>query len=105
MPHCKITVIKRTFHQDLVDDYLEEESRPRGPCECFKEGEEFVVDLSKAPGDFHNRCPWAWADIYKALNNVSSGANTIGAKKPGFVIVGCTDWFRPVIFKIERLCP
>ena len=105
MPHCKITVLKRNFHQDLVDSYLEEENRPKGPCECFKEGEEFVIDLSKPPGDFHNRCPWAWADVYKAINNVSSGANTIGAKQSGFVIVGCTDWFRPVIFKIEKLDP
>lgn len=101
--HCKITVLKRTFHQDLVDAFIEEGNKPPGPCECFKEGEEFIVDPSKPPGDFYNRCPWAWADIYKSLINVSSGANMIGAKEKGFVISGCTDWFRPVIFKIERL--
>ncbi|MGD8544764.1 MAG: TIGR04076 family protein [Candidatus Bathyarchaeota archaeon] len=103
IPQCKITVLKKTFHQDLVDTYLEEGWRPSGPCECFREGEEFIVDPSKPPEEFHNRCPWAWADIYRAIMNVSSGANTIGAKKQGLVIVGCNDWFRPVIFKIERL--
>ena len=103
IPCCKITVLKRTFHQDLVDTYLEEGCRPQGPCECFHDGQEFIVDPSKAPGEFYDRCPWAWADIYKAIVNVASGANLIGAKQPGFVIAGCNDWFRPVIFKIERL--
>ena len=103
VPRCKITVLKRTFHQDLVDTYLEEDCRPQGPCECFKEGQEFIVDPSKAPEEFSDRCPWAWADIYKAILSVASGANMIGAKQPGFVIVGCNDWFRPVLFKIERL--
>jgi uncharacterized repeat protein (TIGR04076 family) len=103
MPRCKITVLKRTFHQDLVNTYLEEECRPQGPCECFHDGQEFIVDPSKPPQEFHNRCPWAWADIYKAIVNVASGMNLIGAKQPGFVIASCHDWFRPVIFKIERL--
>jgi len=103
MPRVRITVLKRTFHQDLVDTYLEKGCRPQGPCECFKEGQEFIVDPSKAPGEFLNCCPWAWADIYKAIVNVASGANMIGAKEPGIVIAGCNDWFRPVIFKIERL--
>jgi uncharacterized repeat protein (TIGR04076 family) len=103
IPQCKVTVLKRTFHQDLINTYLEEESKPQGPCECFKEGEEFIVDPSKAPREVYNRCPWAWADIYKAILNVASGGNTIGVKYPGLVIVGCNDWFRPVIFKIERI--
>jgi len=103
IPRCKITVLKRTFHQDLVDTYLEEGCKPQGPCECFQEGQEFIVDPSKAPGEFCNRCPWAWADIYKAILSVASGANMIGAKQPGIVLAGCNDWFRPVIFKIERL--
>ena len=102
VPCCKITVLKRTFHQDLINTYLKEGCKPQGPCGSFKEGEEFIIDPSKAPGEFHNRCPWAWADVYRAILNVASGANMIGAKQPGFVIAGCNDWFRPVIFKIER---
>ena len=103
---CKITVLKRTFHQDLVNTYyrsIEEDSKPQGPCECFKEGQEFIVDPSKMPKEFYTRCPWAWADIYKAILNVSSGANMIGGKRPGVIIAGCTDWFRPVIFELEKL--
>jgi uncharacterized repeat protein (TIGR04076 family) len=26
-----------------------------------------------------------------------------GMKQRGTLIVGCTDWFRPVIFKVERI--
>lgn len=26
-----------------------------------------------------------------------------GIKQRGTVITGCTDWFRPVIFKVERI--
>jgi len=29
--------------------------------------------------------------------------NIIGMKQNGTVITGCTDWFRPVIFKVERI--
>ena len=83
--------------------YLEEECKPKGPCECFKEGEEFIIDHSQKPKNFIARCPWAWADIYKDVLSVASGANMIGAKQSGMTITGCTDWFRPVIFKIERL--
>jgi len=103
IPRCRITVLKRTFHQELVDEYLEDDCKPRGPCECFKEGQEIIIDPSKAPEEFYTRCPWAWADIYKAILSVASGADMIGAKRNGTTIAGCTDWFRPVIFKIERL--
>jgi uncharacterized repeat protein (TIGR04076 family) len=26
-----------------------------------------------------------------------------GIRQPGIIIAGCTDWFRPVIFKVERM--
>ena len=58
MPSCKITVLKKTFNQDLIDEYLQEECKPRGPCECFEEGQEFIINPSQVPKEFHNRCPW-----------------------------------------------
>ena len=103
MPLCKITVLKRTFHRDLVEEYLEEECKPPGPCECFEDGQEFVIDPSGVPEEFYSRCPWAWASIYKDILSVASGANMVGMRQPGTIITGCTDWFRPVVFKIERL--
>jgi len=103
MPQCRITVLKRTINQDLIDKYLDDSYRDIGPCECFEEGQEFVIDPSKVPEDFCARCAWAWADIRKDILAVASGSDIVGMRQPGTVITGCTDWFRPVIFKVERI--
>ena len=103
MPQCKITVIKRTVNRDLVDAYLEDEYKKHGLCEFFREGQEFVIDPSTMPEDFCACCAWAWADIRKDILTVAVGGNVPGIKQRGTVITGCRDWFRPVIFKVERL--
>ncbi|KPJ53310.1 hypothetical protein AMJ39_05225 [candidate division TA06 bacterium DG_24] len=104
MPRCKITVLKRTLDQDLIDEYLEDTYRGLGPCECFRDGQEFVIEgheeLAKVPEGF---CPWAWADIRKDILTIQVGGDMPGMKRAGTAITGCTDWFRPVIFKLERM--
>ena len=40
MPKCKITVLKRTFNRDLIDEYLDDPYQDIGPCECFEERED-----------------------------------------------------------------
>ena len=102
MHKCKITVLKRTINQDLIDEYLDDPYKDRGPCDCFEEGEEFLIDPSVVPEDFCARCAWAWTDICKDILTVAMGANMPGIRQPGTVITGCTDWLRPVIFKVER---
>jgi uncharacterized repeat protein (TIGR04076 family) len=103
MPKCRITALKRTLNQDLIDEYLEETYKGTSLCECFEEGEEFIIDPNGVPEDFSNRCIWAWADIRKDIMTVAMGANMPGIKQPGMIITGCTDWLRPVIFKVERI--
>lgn len=104
LPKCKITVLKRTVNKDLIEEYLEEELKNTGPCDCFEDGQEFVLeavdDFQKVPEDF---CHWAWADIRKDVMTVAYGGNVSGIKQSGTIITGCTDWFRPVIFKAERI--
>ena len=101
MPRCKITVLKRTFNQDLIEKYLVDEAKNMKPCELFEDGQEFVVDrYYRAPEGF---CDWAWADIRRDMLILAYGGSMPGMRKPGTLIVGCTDWFRPVIFKVERL--
>jgi len=101
MPKCKITVLKRTINQDLIDKYLEDEYQGIGPCDCFSDGQEVVIDdYSGVPEGF---CASAWADIRKDMLAVAMGANMPGIRQPGAIIAGCLDWFRPVIFKIERI--
>ena len=101
MPRCKITVLKRTINQDLIDEYLDDEYKGTGFCECFRDGQEIVIeDHSVVPEGF---CASAWADIRKDILTVAMGGNMPGIRQSGTLITGCTDWFRPVIFKVERM--
>ncbi|MCF8077144.1 MAG: TIGR04076 family protein [Desulfotignum sp.] len=100
-PKCKITVIKRTVNQDLIDDYLKNFPKNSSPCSTFQEGDEFLVTSEfNMPENF---CHWAWADIRREILAVINDASYNWYQKPGVVIAGCTDWFRPVYFKIEKL--
>jgi len=103
IPKCKITVLKRTVNRDLIEEYIEEEYKDRGFCEFFKEGQEFVIDPSTVPEDFCSCCSWAWADIRHDILTVAIGGDMPGIKQRGTLITGCRDWFRPVIFKVERM--
>ena len=103
LPQCRITVLKRTIHQDLIEEHLDESYGPIGLCECFEDGQEFVVDPSGMAEDIFSRCPWAWADIRHDILTVAYGGDMPGMKRPGTLITGWTDWLRPVLFKVERL--
>ena len=103
MPKCRITVLKRTVNQELIDEYLDDSYKEHGLCECFRDGQEFLIDPSGIPKDFLECCPWAWADIRKDILTVATGGNMPGIRQRGTVITGCRDWFRPVIFKVERM--
>lgn len=43
------------------------------------------------------------ADIRRDILTVAYGGDVSGMKQRGTVTTGCTDWFRPVIFKVERM--
>jgi uncharacterized repeat protein (TIGR04076 family) len=99
-PKVKITVIKRTVHQDLVDEYLADASG-FGPCERYHEGQEFVLESPfGVPEGF---CPWAWADLRHDIMAIVTGSEQPWLKQPGMTIGSCSDWFRPVLYKVERL--
>ena len=102
MPKCKITVIKTTLNKDLIDEYVIDQYKGMDKCEIFKEGQEIIIDpnTGKVPEGF---CDWAWADIRKDINLIASGGNVVGMKQNGMAISACSDWFRQVFFKIERL--
>lgn len=102
MIKCKITVLKTSFNEDLVDQYVEEERKKTlGTCEVFKEGEEFIVDpICNMPENF---CSWAWNDIYKSLIGLASGGDWgMWYQNKNNIIACCTDGTRPVYFKIEK---
>jgi uncharacterized repeat protein (TIGR04076 family) len=94
-------VLKRTINQDLIDAYLDDAYQDIGPCELLREGQEFAIkDYSVVPDSF---CASAWADIREDILMVALGADMPGIRQRGTLITGCTDWFRPVIFKLERM--
>ena len=92
----KITVLKRLVNHDVLGDYAD---YTWPPCERFEEGQEFLSSSVNMPSDF---CSWAWADIQKYAITLARGGNFLGVK-PGVFVTCCTDGFRPVIFKLERL--
>ena len=102
LPKCKITVIKRSLNKDLIDQFISEEYTGMKPCEIFKEGQEIIIDpnTGKIPKHF---CDWAWADIRHHINMIASGGNMMGMRNVGTAIAACSDYLRPVYFKIERM--
>lgn len=99
MPKCKITVVKRMVNRDLVEAYLDVDGEFVA-CERFVEGQEFMIEEPFVmPEGF---CAWAWADIRGDIMTVFAGGDLPWMKQRGMTITGCTDWFRPVIFKVER---
>ena len=88
---CKITVMKKLFHEDLYKDYP---SNIEGSCARLEVGQEFICDSEWDPPE--GFCTWAWADIRSMIHNVYSG-------NPNPIITSWTDGLRPVIFKVERI--
>jgi uncharacterized repeat protein (TIGR04076 family) len=102
-PKCRVTVLKKVYNKDLIDEYLDTSQWYPGPCERFEVGQEFEVDLYGMPQDLCDCCPFAWADIRHDIMTVACGGDMPGLKQAGTALSGCRDWFRPVIFKVERL--
>ena len=95
--NVKITVLEKSFNKDFIEKYMD--LNDQKPCEIFDEGQEFISKNVEMPSGF---CSWAWADIQKYVMALSRGAKFVGVK-PGLFVTCCTDGFRPVIFKLERL--
>jgi len=104
MPKCRITVLRRPkADQGLIDEYLADSSKEKGfdACSVYKDGQEFVIEgFPHMPEGF---CHWAWADIQRDVATVMFGGDFPWVKQPGTAITCCTDGFRPVVFKVERI--
>ncbi len=69
-------------------------------CDRFEEGGVFETDMESVPEGF---CPFAFIDISRYLSGLRSGVNYPWMKEEGTALVCCTDGFRPVIFRLERI--
>jgi len=100
MHQVKITVLKKIFNRDLVDEYcsLELPDHCLG-CPHFAVGDQFMVENhNQVPPGF---CSWAWADIQKDVNTIMFGGSFPWIKQKGIAISCCSDGLMPVVFKIE----
>jgi uncharacterized repeat protein (TIGR04076 family) len=103
MPKVRITVLKRTLHEDLLEHQIQDEASRRsfGRCPIFTEGQTFVSeDWPTKPDGF---CERAWPDIRHEAAMVMYEATVPWITAEGFTITCCNDGLRPVIFKIERV--
>jgi len=69
-------------------------------CELFSDGQEFVSDMSSVSEGF---CPHVFSDITQQILGLGQGGNFDWMNEHGKVLACCTDGFRPVVFRIERL--
>ena len=104
----RITIIKKTLHEDLINEFT---INPQGwkdgsiggknpnCCHSFKIGHQFISDGSQMPEGFPSP---PWVDIQKYVWILGRGGNMLGCKQ-GTYITNCSDGFRPVTFKLERI--
>ena len=101
---CKITVLKRECYKDLQEKYL---ANPRsGPCEFFKEGQEFIVENEDFFRLMHGKfCAEAWDYISRYVYAALQGGSIMSgwSKDENVMIACCNDGTRPVVFKLERI--
>ncbi len=87
----KLTVLRRGFEKEYADKFRNGQG---APCPKFKDGQQFTITSQWAlPAGF---CEWAWGDIRTYIHDVFAGTS-------GTTVGCCTDGFRPVFFKIERI--
>jgi uncharacterized repeat protein (TIGR04076 family) len=86
----RITVLRRSIQKEF-QQYRKSEIVA---CDRVKDGQQFIVESpwEKPAG----MCDWAWADIRTFIHIVRAGDLSE-------FVTCCTDGFRPVFFRIEKL--
>jgi uncharacterized repeat protein (TIGR04076 family) len=91
----RITVLKKHFHKEFVEKYTEDPAHWT-ECNQFEVGQQFDTSCD-APWEMpEGFCGWAWADIQKLVYGMARGGRDV-------FVTCCTDGYRPVIFKLEKL--
>ena len=103
MSQCRITVLKKTFYEDIADKYSEERKKGDdfGPCGMFKEGDVFITKGPfgiEMPEGF---CISAWDAISKLAAVLAGGGKVY--HNVSQVVACCNDGYRPVIFLLETI--
>jgi len=101
VPKVKITVVRKVDMRDLWgEENLGAAAGFEPLCPYYHVGDEFIVTQTEPPQGF---CVSAFHDIYRYIFALRTGSNFPWMAKTGEALACCTDAFRPVVFKIERL--
>lgn len=99
MKKCKITVIRKVLHSDLVARY---ENPIEHSCDMV-EGTVYVANGWQKPDGL---CDSAWESMSPFVMTLAHGGENIyngWMKNPRSAMISCNDGFRPVSFLIEAL--
>lgn len=103
MARIRITVVKRTAYDDLIERFADTERcrELRGACALWTDGQEFVIeDRLARPNGFP--CEWAWTCIFPDVATTLFGGD-LWLNHPEASYTCCQSGLRPVVFKLERL--
>ena len=99
MKKCRITVMRISRYEDLMEKY---ENPIAHPCD-MQEGQVFIANGWEKPAGF---CDSAWESISPFVMTLSHGGENLydgWMKNPKTAMISCNDGFRPVSFYIEAL--
>lgn len=99
MKKCKITVMRRVCHEDLMAQY---ENPIEHACD-MREGQVFIANGWQRP---EGLCQSAWDTMSPFVMTLTHGGGNFydgWMKNPHLAMISCNDGFRPVSFLIEAL--
>ena len=99
MKTCKITVVKKVLHQDLIEKY---ENPIEHACDV-ELGQTFISRNGKRP---ERLCESAWESMRPFVETLANGGGNFydgWMKNEHSAMISCNDGFRPVSFFIETI--
>ncbi len=99
MKNCRITVMKRAIHDDLIKKF---ENPIEHACD-MEIGQVFITEGNNKPEGF---CQSAWETVYPFVNVLAHGGENFfdgWMKNKKSAMISCNDGFRPVSFYIEAI--
>ena len=100
MKKIKVTVLKCTTMDDLLEEYGSQGISPL--CPIHKKGQEYYCDNGWRKPE--GLCDNAWKAMMEYVMTLAHGGGNFYDgfwNKPNIATISCNDGLRPVIFKIE----
>jgi len=96
----KITVLRRFHPAEVFEKSPITSKTSFGKCDRLEDGQEFIVENMAIPEGF---CNTALLSIYSNVRLLSYGFDLPWFEEKGVALNSCTDGFRPVVFKLQRI--